>query len=513
MNERHDRRVLILAPTLKDAEITAELLGGAEIESDTFSNLDALVGAAREGAAAILVPEEALAGGSKAPLAALLAQQPPWSDLPILILTRPGADSPEAAEAWRTLGNVTLIERPTRVSTLLSAAQTAIRARARQYQIRGHLADRANAERSLRAADRRKDEFLATLGHELRNPLAPILNSVQLLKLTGASGIHAHACDMIERQVHHLNRLVDDLLEVSRVTRGVVEVRLKPIDLADIVRTAIETSRPAIDGAGHELTVDITDDALCVAGDAVRLTQVFANLLNNAAKYTNNGGALAITVSREGEDAVVSVRDNGIGIDEEHLASVFDMFMQVDRSARRAQGGLGIGLTLVRSLVASHGGTVIARSEGEGKGSEFVVRLPLLPAAPERGRTASPVARLEHRRILIVDDSQDGAESLTLLLRALGGEVHAVHDGRAALAAVEAFHPDVILLDVGMPGMDGYEVARRIRADARHRDLPLIALTGWGQDEDRQRSAAAGFTHHLVKPPDIEKLRQLLDVA
>lgn len=511
----HDLRILLMAPTSRDGGITRELLIGAGIATELFPTLEALVAALADGAAAVMVAEEHLTASLKAPLAAWLAKQPPWSDLPILILTRPGADSPDSAEAWRTLGNVTLLERPTRVTTLLSAAQTAIRARARQYQIRGHLAERQKTEQALRAADRRKDEFLATLGHELRNPLAPILNSLEILKLSGAfeDDSTAAACAVMERQVHHLNRLVDDLLEVSRITRGVIEVRKEPLDLTAIVKAAIETSRPVLDNLRHEVRTDFEADDMCVAGDSVRLTQVFANLLNNAAKYTNRGGRITVTTRRESGVAVVSVKDTGIGIAPHLLSQVFDMFMQVDRSTRRSQGGLGIGLTLVRSLVGMHGGTVEAKSGGPGQGSEFLVRLPLLAERVAAAGVPPRPAPLPRRRILIVDDSRDGAESLAMLLRVLGAEVALAHTGRAALEAVAAWRPDVVLLDIGMPGMDGYEVARRIRADPDHRHISLIALTGWGQDEDRRRSSAAGFDHHLVKPADLDQLRQLLAVA
>ncbi len=245
----------------------------------------------------------------------------------------------------------------------------------------------------------------------------------------------------------------------------------------------------------------------------MRLTQVFANLLNNAAKYTNHGGVITVTTRRENGEAIVSVKDNGIGIAPNALSQVFDMFMQVDRSTRRSQGGLGIGLTLVRSLVGMHGGSVEARSEGPGLGSEFIVRLPLLTEAALPSEASRRIQPLPSRRILIVDDSRDGGESLAMLLRVLGAEVSLAHSGRAALDCVEQFRPDVVLLDIGMPGMDGYEVARRIRANPNNRHISLIALTGWGQDEDRQRSTAAGFNHHLVKPADIDQLRQLLTVA
>ena len=510
-----DLRLLIMAPTAKDGEITCELLTGAGITTLPCKDLCALVHELNEGAAAALIAEEHLSGAHKAPLSAWLARQAPWSDLPILILTRPGADSPEAAEAWRTLGNVTLLERPTRVTTMLSAAQTAIRARSRQYQIRGHLTERLKNEQALRTADRRKDEFLATLGHELRNPLAPILNSLEILKLSGTfdDDRTTAACAVMERQVHHLNRLVDDLLEVSRITRGVIDVKKEPLELAAIVRAALETSRPVLDNLRHEVTLDLAPEAMVVAGDPVRLTQVFANLLNNAAKYTNHGGRIVVTIRQENKEAVVTVTDNGIGIAPGLLSQVFDMFMQVDRSTRRSQGGLGIGLTLVRSLVGMHGGSVEARSEGNGQGSEFIVRLPLLIESAVGASRERRIQSFPARRILIVDDSRDGGESLAMLLRVLGAEVALAHSGKSALECVETFKPDVVLLDIGMPGMDGYEVARRIRSNPANHGMSLIALTGWGQDEDRQRSIAAGFNHHLVKPADIEQLRQLLSVA
>ena len=510
-----DLRFLVMAPTAKDGGITAELLRGAGIDTETFPSVPLLIEALKDGAAAVLLAEEHLAGVAKAPLADWLSKQPPWSDLPILILTRPGADSPDSAEAWRTLGNVTLLERPTRVTTLLSAAQTAIRARSRQYQIRGHLAERLKNEQALRSADRRKDEFLATLGHELRNPLAPILNSLEIMKLSGAFAEPRtqQAGEVMERQVHYLNRLVDDLLEVSRITRGIIEVRKVPLDLSAIVKAAVETSRPVLDNLRHELAVDLDPDSICVGGDPVRLTQVFANLLNNAAKYTNHGGHISISTRQDNGEAVVTVKDDGIGIATNALAQVFDMFMQVDRSTRRSQGGLGIGLTLVRSLVGMHGGSVEARSDGPGLGSEFIVRLPLLIDTATMTEPARGMKPMPSRRILIVDDSRDGGESLATLLRVLGAEIALAHSGRTALECVETFRPDVVLLDIGMPGMDGYEVARRIRANPANRHISLIALTGWGQDEDRRRSVAAGFNHHLVKPADIEELRQLLTVA
>jgi signal transduction histidine kinase/ActR/RegA family two-component response regulator len=507
-----DRRVLVMARTSKDAATTERLLAQVGIEAETCQGLDQLARELRRGAAAMVIPEEGLSPAAMATLSGILAEQPAWSDLPVLVLTRPGADSVELSEALRMLGNVTVLECPLRVPTLLSAVRTAIRARDRQYQIRGHLAERARAEESLRQADQRKDEFLATLGHELRNPLAPVLTGLQLLKMSGRDDATAgRAIAVMERQIRHLIRLVDDLLEVSRITTGLIDVRREPLDLAFVVRAAVDTSRPAIETGRHELTLDLPLQPIAVSGDPVRLTQVFANILTNAAKYTNPGGRIHISARRSDGHAVVSVRDNGIGIPVDRLSAVFDMFTQVDRSSRRLQGGLGIGLTLVRSLVGMHGGRVFAKSDGPGTGSEFVVELPMLAGRADAVETAESMAgKVPPRRVLLVDDNVDAAETLGMLLTALGATISVAHSGRAALAALDTFDPDTVLLDIGMPEMDGYEVARTIRAQPRHADVLLIALTGWGQQDDQRRSRAAGFDHHLVKPPNIDKLRELL---
>jgi signal transduction histidine kinase/ActR/RegA family two-component response regulator len=512
--ENLDQRVLFLAPTVRDAATTAELFQASGIAVAWFRTLEALFNAIDEGAAVILIPEEALTPELSARLADLLSGQDPWSDLPVLILTRAGANSQTITMAVRILGNVTLLERPVRVGTLLSAVQTALRARERQYQIRGHLADRTEAEAALRLADQRKDEFLATLGHELRNPLTPLLMGLQLLKKSSSGDPADDRVKIVmERQINHLVRLVDDLLEVSRITRGLIETQREPMELSSALRYAIDTCRVLVDNAGHTLIVKMPTEPITVTADAVRLTQVFANLITNAAKYTNTGGKIWVTLSREGDRAVVSVKDNGIGIPPAHLRSVFDMFMQVDRSGRRAQGGLGIGLTLVRSLVEMHGGRVEARSEGPGTGSEFIVSLPtvsdsVLPI--DRPEVSGP---LPPRRILLVDDNQDALETLASLLAALGAIVETASSGQEALVKIDQVRPDTVLLDIGMPELDGYEVARQIRSNPRHAGALLIALTGWGQDQDFALSSAAGFDHHLVKPLDIGQLRTILTQA
>jgi signal transduction histidine kinase len=506
-----DVRVLLLASTRRDATTTDALLQAASIPLTACTTFDELIDELERGAGVVIVPEEAMTPVDNARLADLVQRQPPWSDLPILVLAYAGATSAATREAVRTLGNVTLLERPLRVPTLMSAVRTALRARQRQYQIREHLAERARAEESLRLLDQRKDEFLATLGHELRNPLAPMLSGMHLLRLGGVDDARsAQVLAVMERQVTHLARLVDDLLEVSRITRGLIDVRRDPLDLVSVVSAALDTCRPIIEAAGHELVVDLPASSIPVAGDRVRLTQVFANLLTNAAKYTNGRGQIRVTATSSTGRATVSVRDNGIGIHSSHLASVFDMFMQVDRSNRRAQGGLGIGLTLVRTLVDMHGGCVEARSDGPNQGSEFLVELPLLAEPVPDGEPSANLRPFPDRRILVVDDNRDAAETLGALLQTLGATVSIVHSGRSALEHLDQFDPDTMLLDIGMPEMDGYEVARQVRATPNHAHTLLIALTGWGQEQDQRHSRAAGFDHHLVKPPDIDKLRDLL---
>jgi two-component system CheB/CheR fusion protein len=369
-------------------------------------------------------------------------------------------------------------------------------------------------EAALRDADRRKDEFLAILAHELRNPLAPIRNSLHILRMTTRQDAASERLgEIIERQVNHMVRLVDDLMEVSRITRGKIELRQEPIEVAAIIRGAVETSRPLIEAANHQLAVALPPEPLTLDGDLVRLTQVVANLLNNAAKYTDPGGQIWLSVRRDRDCVVLSVRDTGTGIPQDMLPRVFELFTQIDRHAGRSQGGLGIGLTLVKSLVELHGGSVHVRSEGPDRGSEFIIRLPLAAnqhAADVAGTKSPATAVLATRRVLVVDDNHDAADSLGTLLGLLGADVCVVYNGQEALKALATFRPAVVLLDIDMPDMDGYEVARRIREQPTSQDMTLIALTGWGQETDRTRSEFAGFDHHLIKPADINALETLL---
>ena len=367
-------------------------------------------------------------------------------------------------------------------------------------------------EQELREADQAKDEFLATLAHELRNPLAPIRNSLHLLRHADRSPGSERVHDMLERQVSHLVRLVDDLMEVSRITRGQFELRCQRMDLAEALQSALETSRPLIDAAGHTLHLSLSPEPLPLEADPVRLAQVLANLLNNAAKYTDAGGQIWLSTRREGGEGLVSVRDNGTGIPAEQIDRVFDLFMQAENSHQRAQGGLGIGLTLAQRIVQMHGGSVEAHSDGPGRGSEFVVRLPLA-ASPALAwpDAARPPAELAPRRILVVDDNQDSADSLGLLLQTLGAETEAVYDGPSALKALQRQQPAVVFLDIGLPGMDGYEVAERMRRTPEGRNAKLIALSGWAQQDDLRRSQEAGFDRHLAKPVDLDTLTALLN--
>jgi signal transduction histidine kinase len=507
------KTVGVLAPTGKDASLTAAVLHSGGIETIVCSDISVVDRIVEQGLGSLLVAEEALFGRNLGVLAAALARQAPWSDLPVLLLARQGADSAMVADALAALGNVTVVERPVRPAALLSTVRASLKARERQYQVRDYLAEKVRTEEMLRDADRRKDEFIATLAHELRNPLAPIRNALHIMRLSGdAESMNRRLGEMLERQVGHLVRLVDDLLEVSRITRGKVELRTEPVELAAAIGSAVEASRPLIEASRHQLAISLPTEPLIVDGDPVRLSQVFANLLNNAAKYMSEGGQIWLQARRDADDALVSIRDTGIGVSAEMLPHIFDMFTQVDRSSRQAQGGLGIGLTLVRKLVELHGGRIDARSEGIDRGSEFIVRLPLNRTATRAGRSIPEqgLSSLPACRVLVVDDNLDAARSLGLLLELMGVEVNVVNDGPAALAALSTFRPTLVLLDIGMPGMDGYEVARRIRSRDDGRDLKLIALTGWGQADDRERSHLAGFDHHLLKPADMSVLKSLI---
>jgi len=636
-----ERRLLILAPTGRDAQLSRTMLAEHGVRCAICADLPSLVSEMALGAGAVLISEESLQTVEQLYLLGeRLARQPPWSDIPVLFLAHHGADSASVRQTVRSLGNVTLLERPVRMAALMTAVQTALRARQRQYNAREHLreldavakalrdsetrlkalfdnaavgiaevdasgsfalvndslgrrlgegrdalltmkmgdivhaddredlalsmhrlftgqiphfttekrflrrdgetiwmkltvslarvadvhgahgvaviediTEQKHAEEDLREADRRKDEFLATLAHELRNPLAPIRNSLHIFRMKGIQDPAVEqVTSMMERQVAHMVRMVDDLLEVSRISRGKIELRKESVELAAVLRNAVDTSLPLIEKGRHKLVVDVPDEPVLLEADPVRLAQVFANLLNNSAKYTREGGEIRVTVTVDNGMAVVCVKDNGEGIPRAMLPRVFNMFTQVN-TGMRAQGGLGIGLTLAKTLVHLHGGSIDATSDGPGKGCKFIVRLPLVALeATTLPQPAPLVAGAPLRRVLVVDDNHDAADSLGMLLQFLGAEVMVVHDGHAALAAIRSFKPAVVLLDLGMPGMNGLEVARRMREDPSTHGITLVALTGWGQREDRRRTSEAGFDYHLVKPADVGMLQSILSM-
>ncbi len=362
-------------------------------------------------------------------------------------------------------------------------------------------------------ADRRKNEFLATLAHELRNPLAPMSNMLEVVKRAdGDSEVLKRAHGTLERQLGQMVRLVDDLLDLNRVTHDRLELRRSEVELSSVIQQAVEVARPLVDSAGHHLTIDLPDEPIYLNADRARLAQVFGNLLNNSCKYTRPEGTVSLSAERVGDEVVVTVKDNGAGIPQDKLDSIFDMFMQVERTSERSQGGLGIGLTLVKRLTEMHGGSIEARSAGEGQGSEFIVRLPVLnrpavaaPTGPDAASESRP-----QRRVLIVDDNRDSADSLAMLMQITGNKTYMAHDGVEAVEAVEKYRPEVVLLDIGLPGLDGHEVCRRVREQPWGKDIIVIALTGWGQEDDRRKSEEAGFNGHLVKPVDYDKLLELL---
>ncbi len=377
------------------------------------------------------------------------------------------------------------------------------------------ITERKRVEALLRESDRRKEEFLAMLAHELRNPLAPIANALQIAQMVREDPkALEHAHGVIQRQLKNLVRLVDDLMDASRITRNKLHLRRERMDLALALRSAVESARSSIESAQQELVIHQPAEPIYVDGDSVRLAQVFSNLLNNAAKYTERGGRITVSVNLEASEVVVRVRDTGIGIPREMCDKIFDMFVQIDGSLERSQGGLGIGLSLVRALVELHGGTVRARSDGAGRGSEFVVRLPTLDGAAPHERRAiadgSAASSGTKQRVLVVDDNEDSAHTLATILTLRGHEVRIANDGVEAVELAIAFAPDIAFMDIGLPRLNGYEVARRLREHPTGKHTFMVAVTGWGHDEDKRRAFEAGFDHHMVKPIDHAQLHALL---
>ncbi|HET9931504.1 MAG TPA: hybrid sensor histidine kinase/response regulator [Polyangiaceae bacterium] len=487
--------VLVLVRGPRDGELTAELLKQARVACHLCVDVAELCSRIEAGeGAAVLVAEEMLTPPALERLSNILSHQPPWSDFPLLVFGASARSQSERSEGLIGLGNVTFLDRPVRVRSMIASVRAAVRARDRQYEAR-------------RAIESR-DSFLAMLGHELRNPLGAIAFALSVLGKKGVvQGLKEHA--VIERQSRHLSRLVDDLLDVARVTHGKVDLKLEKLNLVEVARGAFE----ALEGRAREqhFSYEFVSDTstIFVDGDRQRLEQVFANLLTNAIKYTRRGGGIKMRLSceDEGDLATVAVIDNGVGLAPDMRERVFEPFTQVDESLDRAQGGLGLGLALVRSIVQLHGGSVEAESAGLGHGSTFVVRLHRraddLPSAP---RASPDAVAVTPRKVLVVDDNEDIRELFVVLLRQAGHEVAYAEDGPHGFAEVLRFKPEIAFVDLGLPGFDGLELARRVRAAGAR--VYLIALTGYGQREDKQRTAEAGFDDHLVKPAldaDVER--------
>lgn len=562
-----ENRILIVAPRGRDAQVIASLLTQHGLANRICETGDELIRELKVSASSAILTEEALEPSTLDALSEWLSDQPVWSDFPFIVLTsqRTRLKSALLTQWVSALGNAVLAERPISGDALVSTARSRLRERKRQYQVRGLLAEKQQAADRLIEADRRKDQFLAMLAHELRNPLAPIRSAAEVLKQLEAEAPARvrWARQLIERQSRHLTSLLEDLLDISRITTGKVTLKNVELELNGLIARAVESAQSAIDARHHRLTVSMPDDAVIVLGDPVRLAQVIGNLLDNATKYTPPGGAIDITVTRDvgttnvgridrigdvsdvsdvaddeidpitdsnataiaGAKAdsdtssvtgrvVIAISDNGVGISPEDMPHVFELFNQASRALDRAQGGLGIGLSLVRSIVNMHGGTVEALSGGQGTGTCVRTVLPLLRIEPRRHAATidDHSATTQPLDIVVIDDNSDSAESLAMLLTLRGHRVRTAIDGPSGLATCQLRCPDVVLLDIGLPGMDGYEVAQRIRNAVGHQQpLKLVALTGYGQPEDVRKSREAGFDHHLVKPVEPAVLVALLE--
>lgn len=499
-------RILILAPTSNDARLSAGFLARVGLAASVCDNLDDLGAFLSAGCGALLIAEEALVNDAVTQLAAELARQPSWSDLPVVLITA-GADRPLVRShylaALAPVGNITIIERPVRPETLVSTCEVALRSRRRQYQVRDLLHE-------LDAADRRKDEFLAMLAHELRNPLAAVASAASLLNSSAED--REWAREVIARQSSHLAHLIDDLLDVSRITAGKIRLRTDVIDAATILDRARDSVRSLVTARNHDLICRYAAGFLWVEADPTRLEQIVLNLLTNAAKYTPTGGRIELSAGLLDGEVVITMRDNGIGIAPQRIPEMFQLFAQGERSIARSEGGLGIGLTIVQKLIEMHGGRIDACSDGPNRGSAFRVFLPAAnkPAA-HNGSGKAPHPGSKGRRVLIVDDNVDTAQGLARLLSRAGHEITLAHDGSQAVERAREQAPEAVVLDIGLPGMDGFQVAQRLRIEACCEDSVIIAVTGYGQPEDRQKSIAAGFDHHLVKPVDLDELKRLLE--
>lgn len=496
-----ERRLLVFLPIGRDAVLTEQLLahnGIPVVLCHTPSELGARL---TEGGGALLISEEAL-DTCGVELRHFVTNQEAWSDLPILLLTRAGMDSRETQRAVEHLGNVTLLERPVRTMALVSFVKSALRARVRQYQVR--------------ALDQRKDQFLATLAHELRNPLSPIMNATNIFRRLHPSQQTTQLVDMVQRQVSHLTRLIDDLMDVARINNGKIQLQTAATTAQRIVQHAMEIANATLSERRHRVVVNVPTEGVALMGDHVRLVQSLANIVVNAAKFTPAGGDITVTAEVRGTDIAFVVKDTGIGLSPKALASVFAMFAQ-ERAVGEPSTGLGIGLHLTKTFIEMHAGRITAHSEGLSLGSEFVITLPLQAAhtSPSQRQTtdatppATPPAALQCR-VLVVDDNEDSANTFAELLALEGIATSVAYGGRAAVRFASEHLPDAVLMDIGMPEFNGYEAARAIRAHFQGAGPKLIAMTGWGQQSDRNRAREAGFDFHFVKPVSMQSLLKCL---
>jgi signal transduction histidine kinase len=494
-----EKRVLIYAPSGQDAVLASKMLDLAQVDNLVTGSATQLAEELLIGVGAVLTVEEALSNGALKAIGEFVQRQPNWSDLPIVLLTHRGPDSLSVRQAISTLGNVTLLERPVRTLTLITSLQSVLRAREKQYQVR--------------ETDRRKDEFLASLGHELRNPLAPIRTSMGVLThLFPDQAPVKKVSEVIERQVTHLTRLVDDLLDVARINSGKIELQRDFTTFAAVIGHVTELCSAAAAAKRIKIDFALPTEEIVLHADYARVVQIVANILSNAVKFTPVEGYIAVRALVEKGCLKIHIKDTGIGLEPATVDRIFAMFEQSRPPSGQIASGLGIGLSLSRQFAEMHGGSVRASSEGLGKGSEFVVSLPVVAAdrAPSCGQGADVIELVDHRpKVLVVDDNRDAADSLQALFEMENCNVATAYDGYQAVLAAEQAMPDMIVMDLGMPSMDGYEAARRIRRQPGSDHVLMIALTGWGQSDARQRTIEAGFDHHLIKPVDFDEIKRL----
>jgi signal transduction histidine kinase len=515
-----ERRVLLLAPTARDAQASCKIFASAKIECDLCGGLDHLCAEIAAGAGAVILPEETVLADSAERLRGALCQQPAWSDLPVIVLSSTGAESPGVAKALGTLGNVSLIERPARVSTLLSLVSTALRARERQYQVRDLLAGERAARAEADAANHAKDQFLAVLSHELRTPLSPVVLSVAAMESDpGLPPPYREELAMIRRNVELEARLIDDLLDLSRVTNGKLRLQMQPTGVHDLLRHVFQICASDLEAKQLRLTSDFTAGDDRVTADPARLQQVFWNLLKNAIKFTPEGGRIAVRSRAVGGDLgdgrlAVEVEDSGIGIAADVLPRVFDAFQQGEAKASWQSGGLGLGLAISKAVVEMHGGTIRAASAGPAQGACLLVEIPTAAPAVAAERAARPPERTVERarkpRLLLVEDHEDTARTLARLLRFSGYRVRTAATVAQALEAAAAGRFDLLVSDLGLPDASGYDLMRQVR---QLYGTPGIALSGYGMEEDVQKSMEAGFLDHLIKPINLDQLKATIQRA